>query len=50
MKNISGCSKRNVIRTYDMKGSTHQRKVLKSYDNMDNNQMKRRVLKDLDFV
>ena len=33
-----------------MKGSTHQRKVLKSYDTQDSYEMKKRVLKDLDFV
>ena len=50
MKNISGCSKSQVIRTYDLKGSTHQRQVLKSYDSANSYEMKKRVLKDLDFV
>ena len=50
MKNVSGCSKSQVIRTYDMKGSTYQRQVLKTYDNVESYELKRRVLKDLDFV
>jgi len=29
MKNISGCGRDQVLRIYDMKGSTHDRQILK---------------------
>ncbi len=49
MKNISGCRKQQIMRTFDIKGSTDDRKVL--------NDSKTKlplsaatVLKDLDFI
>ncbi len=49
MRNIASCPKDYIIRTYDLKGSTHDREVLKKK----NNSMKdpsTMTLKDLDFV
>ena len=51
MKNVSGCNKNQIIRTFDMKGSTHDRQVLKDYnDDLQSYEMKKRVLKDIDFM
>lgn len=51
MKNVSGCNINQIIRTFDMKGSTHDRQVLKDYnDDLQSYEMKKRVLKDIDFM
>jgi hypothetical protein len=48
MKNISGCDKSQILRTYDMKGSTDDRRVLK--DETELPLSVSAVYKDLDFM
>jgi hypothetical protein len=49
MGNIIGkVDSKYMIRSYDLKGSTHSRKVLESFDN--NEEVIKKTLKDLDFM
>jgi len=50
MENIFRVPKQAILRMYDMKGSTHSRKVLKSYEGWNSKTREKRVLKDLDFL
>lgn len=51
MENLFTMDPDYVMRKYDMKGSTHSRRVLKSYDEVQGKKYKNSaVLKDLDFL
>lgn len=50
MKNIAGCEREQISRTYDMKGSTDDRQILKESEYEDEDLVGRAVLKDLDFI
>lgn len=50
MKNIAGCEREQIARTYDMKGSTDDRQILKEREYEDEELVGRVVLKDLDFM
>mmetsp|Transcript_2633 Transcript_2633/g.2269 ORF Transcript_2633/g.2269 Transcript_2633/m.2269 type:complete len:168 (+) Transcript_2633:687-1190(+) len=50
MSNICGFPKKVVSSTYDMKGSQFSRQVLKKDEYQDKKKIKRRTLKDLDFM
>ena len=47
MKNILGCRKDQVIRTYDLKGSKDNREV--AGDDIEANELLKLTLKDIDF-
>ena len=47
MKNISEVSNHNIERSFDLKGSTVDREVLKKFPNANLNEI---TLKDLDFI
>lgn len=47
MRNISACPRQYVLRTYDLKGSTFDREVLKKNPDVELNKV---TLKDLDFL
>lgn len=47
MWNISACPRQYVLRTYDLKGSTFDREVLKKNPDVELNKV---TLKDLDFL
>jgi hypothetical protein len=49
MKNILGCTRQSVERLYDMKGSSHDREVIKSNRLYNYNELKSMTLKDMDF-
>lgn len=49
MKNVSGCSRHQVRRIYDLKGSTHHRQILKDSEEGELESSNGVVLKDLDF-
>ncbi len=34
MKNVANCEKKNILRIYDLKGSTYNRQVLKNDENI----------------
>ena len=48
MKNILGCSKNQIIRTYDIKGSKYDREV--NIGDTFANQLEKKTLKDIDFM
>jgi len=48
MKNILGCPKNQIVRTYDLKGSKHDREV-NIGDSM-LNELSSLTLKDIDFM
>lgn len=50
MKNIAGCDREQISRTYDMKGSTDDRQILKEREYEDEELVGNVVLKDLDFI
>lgn len=47
MRNIAACPKKYVLRTYDLKGSTFDREVLKNKTDIELNKV---TLKDIDFL
>jgi hypothetical protein len=49
MKNILACRNDQIIRTYDMKGSTDNREVNKEGE-IEANELKKTTLKDIDFI
>lgn len=48
MKNILGCQRSQVLRIYDMKGSKHDRQVIKHIDDLED--AHKNTLKDTDFA
>jgi 1-phosphatidylinositol-4-phosphate 5-kinase len=48
MKNILGCSKDQIIRTYDLKGSKYDREV--NIGDTASNELEKITLKDIDFM
>lgn len=49
MKNILGCSRQNVERLYDTKGSSHDRQVIKPGKMYKYEELRSMTLKDVDF-
>jgi hypothetical protein len=49
MKNIIGCNRDNVVRLYDMKGSSHDRKVIRPNRMYGYQELRVMTLKDMDF-
>ena len=49
MRNILGCNKKQIIRTYDMKGSKYDREVIKAEKKYKYNELNSTTLKDTDF-
>jgi hypothetical protein len=49
MKNIIGCSRDNVARLYDMKGSSHDREVIRPNRMYGYQELRIMTLKDMDF-
>ena len=50
MKNILGCERKQIIRTYDMKGSKYDREVIKAEKKYKYNELMNLTLKDTDFA
>ena len=48
MKNMLNCSKDQIIRTYDMKGSKYDREV--NIGDTYANELSKKTLKDIDFM
>jgi 1-phosphatidylinositol-4-phosphate 5-kinase len=48
MKNILGCTKDQIIRTYDLKGSKYDREV--NIGDTVSNELEKITLKDIDFM
>ncbi len=48
MKNILGCSKDQILMTYDLKGSKYDREVINKDDHV--NEAIKMTLKDVDFM
>jgi hypothetical protein len=52
MRNISGCTRDYIERTFDLKGSTVSRRTIVTKPNskvIDESRLKKAVLKDMDF-
>lgn len=50
MENLFTLSGDIIMRKYDMKGSKHSRKVLKTYENVKSDTVVDKIMKDLDFL
>ena len=50
MENLFTLSGECILRKYDMKGSKHSRKVLKTYDNIKTDTIVDKIMKDTDFL
>lgn len=48
MKNVAKCNKSCILRSYDLKGSSYDREVVKKQ--FPNQDLTRMVLKDKDFI
>ena len=49
MKNILGCDRGQILRTYDLKGSKYDREV-NAGDAFSSDELHKKTLKDLDFL